>query len=55
MSLKNPNWNNTQDRAMYNELFYGNKNYEELTEEEEDFCKTMYIFEEYACHLDGFN
>ena len=53
MSLDKPNWNNTQDRALYNELFYGNKNYEELTEEEEEFCKTMYHMEEFACGLDG--
>lgn len=52
MSLEKPNWNDYHDRALYDELFY-NKVDRELTKQEEEFCKTMYHFEEYACGLDG--
>ncbi len=52
MSLKNPNWNDSSDRALYNRLFYYS-NGEELTPDEENFVKTMYHYEEYACGLDG--
>lgn len=51
MTLERPNWNSIQDRKLYNELFYIKT--EPLTEQEEEFCKTMYHFEEYACGLDG--
>ena len=52
MSLKNPNWNDAEDRALYDKLFYcrGNK---ALTEDEKEFCTFMYHFEEYICGLDG--
>ena len=52
MTLEKPQWN-CEDRALYEELFYGNKSYNELTEEEQNFCKIMYHMEEYACGLDG--
>ena len=53
MSLKQPNWNDKKDRALYDELFYGKTKYEDLTKEQQEFCKTMYHFEEYVCGLDG--
>ena len=53
MSLKNPNWNDYSDRQLYNRLFYYNNNGKPLTEQEEEFCKTMYHFEEFASGLDG--
>ena len=52
MSLEKPNWNNMQDRLLYRKLFYYPID-KELTEQEEDFCRIMYHFEEYACELDG--
>lgn len=52
MSLENPNWNNMEDRMLYKKLFY-HDNWEKLTEQEQDFCKTMYHFEEYVSGLDG--
>ena len=51
MSLENPQWV-FDDIQLYNKLFY-QKSYEELTEQEKEFCKTMYHMEEYACGLDG--
>ena len=53
MSLKNPNWNDRKDRATYDELFYGKTEYEDLTDEQQDFCKKMYHLEEFASGLDG--
>lgn len=53
MSLERPNWNNMADRALYDKLFYSDNDGKPLTEQEEEFCKTMYHFEEYACGLDG--
>lgn len=50
MSLEKPNWNNYQDQLLYDELFY-HRGDRELTEQEEEFVKTMYHFEEYACGL----
>ena len=52
MSLERPNWYDMQDRLLYDKLFY-HKLDRELTEQEEEFCKTMYHMEEYACGLDG--
>lgn len=52
MSLERPNWNDMADRDLYDKLFY-HKIDRELTEQEEEFCKTMYHFEEYSCGLDG--
>jgi hypothetical protein len=52
MSLKNPDWNNRQDRLLYKKLFYHPMN-RELTEQEEYFCRIMYHLEEFACGLDG--
>lgn len=46
MSLEKPNWNCYRDRQLYDELFYHRT--KPLTEQEEEFCKTMYHFEEYA-------
>ena len=46
------NWYNWQHRELYNKLFYQSID-RPLTEEEEEFCKTMYHFEEFACGLDG--
>lgn len=51
MTLEKPNWNDQIDRKTYYQLFYQKS--EPLTEQEEEFCKTMYHFEEYACGLDG--
>jgi hypothetical protein len=53
MSLEQPNWNNRQDRTLYNLLFYKDNNGKPLTEQEERFCTIMYHFEEYASGLDG--
>ena len=52
MSIKQPNWNDYTDRKNYVDLFY-NKKFNELTEEKQEFCKTMYLCEEYSCGLDG--
>jgi hypothetical protein len=51
MSLKNPSWT-WSDIQLYNKLFYYDIG-RELTEEEKEFCKTMYHMEEVACGLDG--
>jgi hypothetical protein len=51
MSLKNPSWT-WADIQLYNKLFYYDIG-RELTEEEKEFCKTMYHMEECACGLDG--
>lgn len=51
MSLEHPNWNT--DWQLYEYLFYKNKGGEPLTEQEEEFVKAMYHFEEYASGLDG--
>lgn len=51
MSLEHPRWDN-DDRRLYDQLFY-HKMDRPLTEQEEQFCKTMYHFEEYASGLDG--
>jgi len=51
MSLKSPNYYSSKDTKLYNELM--SKKYEDLTEEEQDFCKSYYHQEEYACGLDG--
>lgn len=53
MSLVHPNYCNREDRELYHQLFYFNKNGEELTEEEWNFCKAMYHMEEVAAGLDG--
>jgi len=53
MSLKNPNWNDYSDRQLFDKLFYQNNDNKPLTEQEEEFCKTMYHFEEFASGLDG--
>lgn len=53
MSLDNPNYNNTQDRILFDKLFYHNNNGIPLTPTQERFCKTMYHMEEYASGLDG--
>ena len=47
MTLKKPNWNDRVDRQLYYDLFY--RKTEQLTEQEEEFCKTMYYYEKYAC------
>ena len=49
---KIPQWNNRAHRDLYDKLFYHDIG-RELTPEENDFCKTMYHMEEYACGLDG--
>lgn len=53
MSLKNPNWFDRNDRELYYQLFYMDSNGYEMSEDEREFCKTMYHFEEYANGLDG--
>lgn len=53
MSLKNPNWYDRQDRELYDKLFAFASNGHDMSEEEWEFCKTMYHMEEYACGLDG--
>lgn len=50
MSLKNPSWTQ-KDILLYNQLFYKGE-WETLTDEEKNFCKTMYHLEEYVCGLD---
>ena len=52
MSLEHPNWNSSDDRRLYEELFY-KKSKKELTQKEEDFITRMYHMEEFACGLDG--
>ena len=52
MSLKKINYNNLADKELYNKLFYKEK-YDDLSDDEKDFVKTMYHMEEYACGLDG--
>lgn len=54
MSLTNPDWNDRHDRFLFNQLFYNNKLERELTQQEKQFVKTMYHFEEYASRLDGY-
>lgn len=51
MSLEHPNY--YTDYQLYDYLFYRNKGGQPLTEQEEEFCKAMYHFEEYASGLDG--
>ena len=51
MSLEKPNWYSLEDRKLYDELFHHQT--KPLTEQEEEFCKTMYHFEEFVCGLDG--
>lgn len=53
MSLESPNYYNSDDRALYDKLFYHNNDGKPLTEQEEEFCKSMYHMEEVACGLDG--
>ena len=48
MSTEKPELNT----KLYNELFYRTP-WNNLTEEEKEFCKDMYIMEEYAVGLDG--
>ncbi|MBQ2285534.1 MAG: hypothetical protein II244_07710 [Clostridia bacterium] len=45
-------WYNRQHRELYNKLFYYGID-RPLTKEEDEFCKTMYHMEEFACGLDG--
>ena len=52
MSLEKPNWNDTKDRKLYNELFYS-KEHKKLTDKEESFVTKMYHYEEFASGLDG--
>ena len=49
---KTPSWYNRTHRDLYDKLFYQDIG-RPLTEEENEFCKTMYHFEEFACGLDG--
>lgn len=51
MSLERPNWNDRHDMELYDKLFYHQS--KPLTEQEKEFCTTMYHMEEYACGLDG--
>lgn len=53
MSITHPNYYDRADRELYNQLFYFKKNGEKLSDEEWEFCKTMYHMEEFACGLDG--
>ena len=52
MTLEKSQWSR-EDRELYNELFYGYTPYHKLSEKEQEFCKIMYIMEEYAYGLDG--
>lgn len=52
MSIEKPNWADRADRELYFKLFYSKQD-KPLTDVEKEFCKTMYIMEEYACGLDG--
>lgn len=47
-----PDWGNRAHRDLYDKLFYRNGG-RQLTQAENEFCKTMYHLEEYACGLDG--
>lgn len=51
MSLESPNYYDSQDKALYEELF--NKPDEQLTEVEKSFVRSMYHMEECAAGLDG--
>jgi len=53
MSLERPNWNDFNDRQLYDKLFYHDNDGKPLTEKEKRFCTTMYHYEEYASGLDG--
>lgn len=53
MSLEHPDYRDRQDRILYEKLFYHNNNGVPLTEQENEFCKTMYHMEEYASGLGG--
>lgn len=52
MSFEHPSWYSFQDRELYKKLFYSEID-RPLTGSEQEFCKKMYHFEEYACGLDG--
>lgn len=52
MSFKCPNYYNSQDRQLYEQLV--NESFKrELTEKERDFVNTMYHQEEFDAGLDG--
>lgn len=54
MSLEHPSYCNPADRALYEKLFYSrDTDYNKLTEQEKEFCKSMYHMEEFAHGLDG--
>lgn len=53
MSLEYPNYYNSKDRELFEFLFYRNKDGNPLTEQEQEFCKTMYHQEEFNAGLDG--
>ena len=53
MSLEKPNYNDSTDKALYEELFYKRNNGKPLTSQESDFVRYMYHMEEYASGLDG--
>ena len=51
MTLDMPNYYNSEDRRLYNELI--KKGLSNLTPAEDMFFKEMFHQEEYACGLDG--
>lgn len=54
MSLERPNWYDMKDRELYYDYFYNSdKPLSKYPKKEQDFIKTMYHMEEFACGLDG--
>lgn len=53
MSLEYPDYRNSNDRALYDFLFYKNKGGQPLTEQERKFVNDMYHQEEFDSGLDG--
>lgn len=50
MSLEKPNWFDYQDRQLYRKLCYESENWPNLTEQENEFIKSMYYFEQNDVH-----
>lgn len=53
MSLERPNYYNSGDRMLYEQLLNIQREGFCLNEQEQKFCNYMYHQEEHACGLDG--
>lgn len=53
MSLEQPNYNDSADRALYDELWKKKINNEPITKQEHDFMVSIYHQEEFSAGLDG--